>query len=165
MCVRRLTLNFSIFFSLLFCLHSHRAFNIENHITLYPSNYRGRTVTEANVQDYISNIVSKYLPPDLPPWQICVIPLATNSTRPDEPIASTSTADSEGQSSARNAQNDSSSVRTDNGNVQAKKKIQMRYVQIEIVDINSVMAYRKTDFFCLFFSFLIDTHLLLELCS
>lgn len=59
------------------------SFNIENHITMYPSNYRGRPVTEINIQDYISNIVSKYLPPDLPPWQICVIPMA-NATRLDD---------------------------------------------------------------------------------
>lgn len=48
---------------------------VDNHITVYPSNYRGRQVTESNVQDYISNIVSKYFPVGLPPWQICVIPV------------------------------------------------------------------------------------------
>lgn len=53
---------------------------------MYPSNYRGRPVTEANIQDYVSNIVSKYLPPDLPPWQICVIPMATRS---DDAVSST----------------------------------------------------------------------------
>lgn len=68
----------------LFC----SSFNIENHITMYPSNYRGRPVTETNIQDYISNIVSKYLPPDLPPWQICVIPMA-NATRLDDAASST----------------------------------------------------------------------------
>lgn len=67
-------------------------FNIENHITLYPSNYRGRPITEANIQDYISNIVSKYLPPDLPPWQICVIPMSsTNTTRVDDVPATVTT--------------------------------------------------------------------------
>lgn len=42
-----------------------------------PSNYlyRGRSITESNIQDYISNIVSKYLPAGLSPWQICVIPV------------------------------------------------------------------------------------------
>lgn len=32
-------------------------------------------MTESNIQDYISNIVSKYLPAGLSPWQICVIPV------------------------------------------------------------------------------------------
>lgn len=52
-----------------------RLFEIDNHINVCPSSYRGRSVTEANIQDYISNIVSKYLQVGLPPWQICVIPV------------------------------------------------------------------------------------------
>lgn len=44
-----------------------------------PSNYRGRQVSEANIQEYISNIVSKYLPPSLPPWQICIIPIISQN--------------------------------------------------------------------------------------
>lgn len=56
-------------------------------------------MTESNVQDYISSIaVSKYLKPNLPPWQICVIPiLSTGSsavTRSDEPVPSTSASSS-----------------------------------------------------------------------
>lgn len=64
-----------------------RSFAIDNHITVYPSNYRGRPVTSSNVQDYISNIVSKYFPVGLPPWQICVIPGMgmPSSQRSDEP--------------------------------------------------------------------------------
>lgn len=58
-------------------------------------------MTEANVQDYISNIVSKYLPPEQPPWQICIVPLAasqptqssatTTSTLRQEDTSSTTT--------------------------------------------------------------------------
>lgn len=58
---------------------------------LYPGNYRGRPITESNIQDYVSNIVSKHLPPDLPPWQICVIPMASQTVRPEE-MPSTSSA-------------------------------------------------------------------------
>lgn len=65
---------------------------------MYPSNYRGRPVTETNIQDYISNIVSKYLPPDLPPWQICVIPMS-NSTRLDDASSQTLSAPECGPSS------------------------------------------------------------------
>lgn len=74
-----------------------RAFAVDNHINVCKSSYRGRPVTSVNVQDYISNIVSKYLPVGLPPWQICVIPVigptsTTSSTRPEDiaSVASTS---------------------------------------------------------------------------
>lgn len=66
---------------------SGRQFNINNQVTLHPSSYRGRPVTEANVQDYISSIVSKYLPPEQPPWHICIVPLAiapSATTRAEE---------------------------------------------------------------------------------
>lgn len=56
-------------------LLNFRSFDIDNHINVCPSSYRGRSVTEANIKDYISNIVSKYLQVGLPPWQICVIPV------------------------------------------------------------------------------------------
>lgn len=49
-----------------------------------PSNYRGRQVTESNVQQYISDIVSKYLPSSVPPWQICIVPImSSNPSRPE----------------------------------------------------------------------------------
>lgn len=72
---------------------SIRIFNVDNHITVYPSNYRGRPVTKGNIQDYISNIVSKYLPIGLPPWQICVIPVirTVSSARPDDTASIPST--------------------------------------------------------------------------
>lgn len=70
-----------------------RSFDIDNHINVCPSSYRGRSVTEANIQDYISNIVSKYLQVGLPPWQICVIPVVKSVplARPDESAAEAST--------------------------------------------------------------------------
>lgn len=70
-----------------------RLFDIENHITVCPSNYRGRSVTESNIQDYISNIVSKYLQVGLPPWQIYVIPVVRSVplARADETAAGPST--------------------------------------------------------------------------
>lgn len=69
-----------------------RLFDVNHHITVYPSNYRGRPVTGSNIQDYISNIVSKYFPVGLPPWQICVIPvIRTISTTRAEDINAPST--------------------------------------------------------------------------
>lgn len=82
---------------------------MDNHITVYPSFYRGRAVTEANIQDYISNIVSKYLPPDLPPWQICVIPLS-NASRSEDVTASTSAASETVASESFEEQQSESSV-------------------------------------------------------
>lgn len=66
---------------------------VDKHITVYPSNHRGRPVTKGNIQDYISTIVSKYLPAGLPPWQICVIPVirTVSSVRPDDTASVPST--------------------------------------------------------------------------
>ncbi|XP_021711906.1 uncharacterized protein LOC110680414, partial [Aedes aegypti] len=55
-------------------------FNIDNHIILAPSLHRGRPLTEANLQDYVSDIISKYMPPEIPPWQIFCIPMAYGGT-------------------------------------------------------------------------------------
>lgn len=86
-----------------------RTFAINNHITVYPSNYRGRQVTEANVQDYISNIVSKYLPTNLPPWQICVIPITNTTVVTHTDVASTSDQSNENDREHQST-NDSSTV-------------------------------------------------------
>lgn len=68
---------------------SPESFVVDNHITVYPASYRGRPVTSANVQDYISNIVSKYFPVGLPPWQIVVIPaIGTPSSQRTEETTS-----------------------------------------------------------------------------
>lgn len=64
-------------------------FDIKNHI-IYSNSYRGRTVTEAIVSDHVSDIISKNMPPDIPPWQIYVIPI---SSIPSITQASTSTAE------------------------------------------------------------------------
>lgn len=76
---------------------------------MYPSNYRGRPVTETNIQDYVSNIVSKYLPPDMPPWQICVIPMA-NTTRSDDVVSSSSLSAAECEPSASGSASTSTSA-------------------------------------------------------
>lgn len=65
------------------------SFNIDDHLIFAPPSFRARKITEANIQDYMSNIVSKYLPSDVPQWQMFVIPVGTN-TNPN--IASTSSA-------------------------------------------------------------------------
>lgn len=97
---------------LYFQLAVDRVFDVDNHIIVHASNYRGRSVTESNVQDYISNIVSKYLPANKPPWQICVIPIigpAPSTVRPDE-MASTSLYDSDVEAEQQQSANDPSSV-------------------------------------------------------
>lgn len=55
-------------------------FNIENHFFVANAIYRGRIVGENNIQEYVSEIISKYFPSDQPPWQYIVIPC--NSTEP-----------------------------------------------------------------------------------
>ncbi|KAH8352003.1 hypothetical protein KR084_001143, partial [Drosophila pseudotakahashii] len=54
-------------------------FNINNHVLLSTHKYRGRPVTESNIQEYVSELATKYIPSDLPQWQVIVIPNSDNS--------------------------------------------------------------------------------------
>ncbi|KAJ0178910.1 hypothetical protein K1T71_005685 [Dendrolimus kikuchii] len=49
-------------------------FKLENHVIIASAVYRGRPVTDTNIQEYVSDIVSKYFPSDQPPWQYIIIP-------------------------------------------------------------------------------------------
>ncbi|XP_060666269.1 uncharacterized protein LOC132798432 [Drosophila nasuta] len=49
-------------------------FNINNHVLLGTDKYRGRPVHESNIQEYVSELAAKYIPSDLPQWQVTVIP-------------------------------------------------------------------------------------------
>lgn len=51
-----------------------RKFDLDQNVILAPMFYKGRSVTEYNIQEYVSEIVSKYLPHGVSPWQIIVIP-------------------------------------------------------------------------------------------
>lgn len=48
---------------------------MSNNIILGATTYRGRPVTESNMQSVLSEVISKYLPANLPPWQITVVPV------------------------------------------------------------------------------------------
>ncbi|XP_069685750.1 uncharacterized protein [Periplaneta americana] len=50
------------------------SFSLDNHLLVGSGFFRGRIVNDLNIQEYVSDIVSKYLPPELPPWQISLIP-------------------------------------------------------------------------------------------
>ncbi|KAL1117101.1 hypothetical protein AAG570_004429, partial [Ranatra chinensis] len=58
---------------------SEKDFKMDNHVTLASPYYKGRPITEANVQDYISDMISKLLSGDIPPWQVCVVPTMDKS--------------------------------------------------------------------------------------
>lgn len=49
-------------------------FSLDNHLVVGSALFRGRVVNDWNIQDCVSDIVSKYFPPELPPWQITIIP-------------------------------------------------------------------------------------------
>ncbi|KAJ8923174.1 hypothetical protein NQ315_001728 [Exocentrus adspersus] len=49
-------------------------FDLDQNLTVAPFTFKGRAVTEFNIQEYVSDIVSKYLPAGIPPWQIIIIP-------------------------------------------------------------------------------------------
>ncbi|XP_067203222.1 uncharacterized protein [Linepithema humile] len=48
-------------------------FSVDNHLAKPPYSYRGRPITESNIQDYISDVTSKFLPMKLSPWQVHVV--------------------------------------------------------------------------------------------
>ncbi|XP_037958981.1 uncharacterized protein LOC119688375 [Teleopsis dalmanni] len=50
------------------------SFNINNHILMASRTFRGRPVNETNIEDYISDLATKYIPSDLPQWQVLIIP-------------------------------------------------------------------------------------------
>ncbi|KAM3967347.1 uncharacterized protein ACR2FA_011692 [Aphomia sociella] len=49
-------------------------FRPENHCIVANAVYRGRPVSDNNIQDYVSETVSKYFPNEQPPWQYIIIP-------------------------------------------------------------------------------------------
>ncbi|CAK9797114.1 hypothetical protein ANTQUA_LOCUS1033 [Anthophora quadrimaculata] len=48
-------------------------FSVDNHLLNAPCSYRGRPITDSNIQDYVSELTSKFFPPGQPPWQVQVI--------------------------------------------------------------------------------------------
>ncbi|KAF5306243.1 hypothetical protein FQA39_LY08941 [Lamprigera yunnana] len=50
------------------------SFELDQHFIIAPTNYRGRSVSEINIQEYVTDIVLKYLPNGVSPWQMIVIP-------------------------------------------------------------------------------------------
>ena len=76
---RKTTINVLLFFSF-------SSFNLNNHILLNTSSHRGYAVSDANIQEFISDLITKYIPSDLPQWQVMVIPVVkkiTNTVDPD----------------------------------------------------------------------------------
>ncbi|CAH0729257.1 unnamed protein product, partial [Brenthis ino] len=56
-------------------------FRIENHVFVAKGVHRGRHVSDLNIQDYVSEIISKYFPPEQPPWQYVIIPCKSNEPK------------------------------------------------------------------------------------
>ncbi|KAI5637392.1 hypothetical protein NE865_09823 [Phthorimaea operculella] len=52
-------------------------FSPDSHVVVANGVHRGRPVTDNNIQGYVSEIVSKYFPPDQPPWQYIIIPIVS----------------------------------------------------------------------------------------
>lgn len=59
------------------------SFNINNHVVVNTANYRGRRVSNGNIQEFVSDLVTKYIPSDLPQWQVIVIPIMSTSCEDD----------------------------------------------------------------------------------
>ncbi|XP_034242144.1 uncharacterized protein LOC117645810 isoform X2 [Thrips palmi] len=50
-------------------------FQLDKQLLMCSAAFRGRPVTDNNIQEVVSDLVSKYLPAELPPWQIALIPM------------------------------------------------------------------------------------------
>ncbi|KAG7189714.1 hypothetical protein KM043_017382 [Ampulex compressa] len=48
-------------------------FSVDNHLVNSPCSFKGRPITESNIQDYTSDVTSKFLPSSQSPWQVHVI--------------------------------------------------------------------------------------------
>ncbi|XP_058805780.1 uncharacterized protein LOC131672524 isoform X2 [Phymastichus coffea] len=48
-------------------------FSVDDHLLVSPASFKGRPISEANVQDYVSDVTSKYLAGALSPWQVHLI--------------------------------------------------------------------------------------------
>ncbi|XP_036329112.1 uncharacterized protein LOC118741291 isoform X2 [Rhagoletis pomonella] len=66
-------------------VNDNSSFNINNQVLLSARSYRGRPVNDSNIQDFVSELATKYIPSDLPQWQVIVIPtaIATASAPPE----------------------------------------------------------------------------------
>lgn len=49
-------------------------FELNQNLLIAAPNYRGRPISDINIQDYITDIVLKYLPNGVSPWQMIIIP-------------------------------------------------------------------------------------------
>lgn len=54
-------------------------FKIENHVKMGPTSFKTRPISESNIQECVNLIVSKYMSPDIPPWQVKIIPLGNEN--------------------------------------------------------------------------------------
>lgn len=50
-------------------------FQLDKQLLMCSAAFRGRPVTDNNIQEVVSDLVSKYLPAELPPWQVALIPM------------------------------------------------------------------------------------------
>ncbi|XP_015110055.1 uncharacterized protein LOC107036539 [Diachasma alloeum] len=48
-------------------------FSLDNHLIDAPPFFRGRPIADANVQEYVSEVTSKFLPLNQSPWQVHII--------------------------------------------------------------------------------------------
>ncbi|XP_011499973.1 PREDICTED: uncharacterized protein LOC105363859 isoform X2 [Ceratosolen solmsi marchali] len=48
-------------------------FSVDNHLIVSSNSFKGRPITESNVQEYVSDLTSKYLAASHSPWQVQVI--------------------------------------------------------------------------------------------
>ncbi|KAK9883267.1 hypothetical protein WA026_001451 [Henosepilachna vigintioctopunctata] len=53
-------------------------FDLEKQFTLVPGVFQNRPVTEFNIQEYVSDLIAKYMSQNTSPWHIAIIPTLEN---------------------------------------------------------------------------------------
>ncbi|XP_050298401.1 uncharacterized protein LOC126737520 [Anthonomus grandis grandis] len=56
-----------------------RKFDLDQHVSVAKFTYKGRAITDFNIQAYVSDIVAKYLPTEISPWQVVIIPTSDDN--------------------------------------------------------------------------------------
>ncbi|CAD6998723.1 unnamed protein product [Ceratitis capitata] len=72
-------------------VNDNSSFNINNHVVLSARTYRGRPVNDSNIQDFVSELATKYIPSDLPQWQVIIIPTSSSMGAQTEAVTDTAT--------------------------------------------------------------------------
>ncbi|KAL3273690.1 hypothetical protein HHI36_015120 [Cryptolaemus montrouzieri] len=53
-------------------------FDLQKNVTVVPGMFKKRAITEFNIQEYVNDLITKFLPQNASPWHIIIIPTMEN---------------------------------------------------------------------------------------